>query len=84
MDFFRIHDHQAGEISWTDFSIGFSLITREAYILQVWKMSQKISFAILRRMVYNSRAKSSYLKSKNDDIGRFCAILGLFLDFSRF
>ena len=76
--FFRIHDHQAGEISWTDFSTGFSLITRESYILQVWKMSQKISFVILRRMVYKFRAKHCYLKSENDEVGRFCAIWGFF------
>ena len=41
------------------FLTGFSLITQEPKNRLTWKLSQKISFAILRRMVYSLSAKSS-------------------------
>ena len=73
-----------GEISSTDFSTRFSLITREPNTLQTCKLSQKISLAILRRLKYVVTRKNVKLKSENGEIGCFWAISRLFPDFSRF
>ena len=66
------------------FSTRFSSITREWNTLQVWELSQKISFAILRRLVYDISGNNAYLKSEIGQNGRFWCILGFFTNFRRF
>ena len=66
------------KISTTDFSTRFSLITREQNTLQTCKLSQKIPFAILRRMGYSLAPKNASLKSEFGEIGHFRGILGFF------
>ena len=56
---FRDPRPSGGEISTTDFSTRFSLITREPNTLQTCKLSQKIPFAILRRMEYSLTPKNA-------------------------
>ena len=70
----------AGKILSTDFSARFSLISQERNQLETCMLSQKISFLILHRLVYNLSRKNAYLKSEIVEIGRFWAILA----FSRF
>ena len=57
-----------------EFSIGFSLITRERSVLQTCQLAQKIINAILHRMVYNLSGIEQYLKSPFGEIGRFPCI----------
>ena len=67
-----------------DFSTRFSSITRERNQLQTCKLSQKMSFVILHRLMCNLSTKTAYLKSEFVEIGRFWTISALFLDFPRF
>ena len=62
----------------------FSSITQEREVLQICKLSQKIPFVILHRLMYNLSRKTAYLKSEIVEIRRFWAISGLFLDYLRF
>ena len=64
--------------SMTDFSTGFSLITREPYTLQTYKLSQKIPLAIPRRLNYIVTRNNAYLKSEVGEIGHFRVISGFF------
>ena len=54
-----------------DFSTRFSSITQERNMLQICKLSQKICFVILHRLVYNLSRKFAYLKSEIVEFGRF-------------
>ena len=75
---FGIHDYRVGEISSTDFSTGFSLITGDPNTLQTWKLSKKIPLTILRRLNYVLTRKNVKLKIEMDEIGHFRAISRFF------